>query len=40
MPLALPKEGVHQEAEGIHNRWFEVLGQNQVQYQDNCAKKE
>jgi len=36
---ALPKGNFHREAEDIHNRWFEVLFQEQVQYDDNCAKK-
>jgi len=37
--LALPKEDFRHEAEDIHNRWFEVLCQEPVQYYDNSAKK-
>jgi hypothetical protein len=39
MLLALPKEDFHQEDEDIHNQCFEVLCQEQVQYNDNRAKK-
>jgi len=39
MLLALPKGDFHREAEDIHNRWFEVLCQERVQYDDNHAKK-
>jgi hypothetical protein len=39
MLLALPKGDFHLEAEDIHNRWFKVLCQEQVQYDDNHAKK-
>ena len=38
MLLALPKGDFHREAEDIHNRWFEVLCQERVQYDDNRAK--
>jgi len=39
MLLALPKGHFHREAEDIHNPWFEELCQDQVQYDDNRAKK-
>jgi len=39
MHLALPKGDFDREAEDIKNQWFQVLCQEQVQYQDNCAKK-
>jgi len=39
MLSALPKGDFHPEAEDMHNQWFEVLGQERVQYYDNCAKK-
>jgi hypothetical protein len=39
MVLALPKVDFHWEAENIHNRWLEGLSQEQVQYDDNHAKK-
>jgi len=39
MLLALPNRDFHQEAEDIHNRWFEVLCQDRVEYDDNRAKK-
>jgi len=39
MLLALPKGDFHREAEDIHNRWFEVLCQERVQYDDYRAKK-
>jgi len=39
MLLALPEEDFHQEAEDIHNRWFEVLCQERVQYYDTRGKK-
>jgi hypothetical protein len=39
MLLALPKEGFHWEAEDIPDRWFDVLCQEPVQYDDNRAKK-
>jgi hypothetical protein len=38
MLVALPKGDFHREAEAIHNRWFEVLCQEPVQYLDNRAK--
>jgi len=38
MHLALPKGDFHLEAEDIHNRLFEVLCQEWVQYDDNRAK--
>jgi hypothetical protein len=38
MLVALPKGDFHREAEDIHNRWLEVLCQEQVQYDDSCAK--
>jgi hypothetical protein len=38
MLVALPKGDFHREAEDIHNRCFEVLGQERVQYDDNRAK--
>ena len=38
MLVALPKGDFHREAEDIHNRWFEVLCQDRVQYEDNRAK--
>jgi len=38
MLVALPKGDFHREAEDIHNQWFEVLCQEQVQYDDNRAK--
>jgi len=39
MLLALAKGDFQQEAEDIHNRWFNVLCQERVQYSDNRAKK-
>ena len=39
MLLALPKGDFNREAEDIHNRWFEVLVQERVRYDDNLAKK-
>jgi hypothetical protein len=39
MLLALLKGDFHWEVEDIHNRWFDVLCQERVQYYDNCAKK-
>jgi len=39
MLVALPRGDFHREAEDIHNRWFEVLCQEQVHYNDNRAKK-
>jgi len=39
MLLSLPKGDVHQEVEDLHNRWFEVLCQERVHYDDNRAKK-
>jgi hypothetical protein len=39
MLLALPKGDFNREAEDIHNQWFDVLCQERVQYDDNCAKK-
>jgi len=39
MLLALPKEDFHGEAEDIHNRWFEGLCQDRVQYNDYRANK-
>jgi len=39
MLLALPKGDFNQEAEDIHNRWFEVLCQDRVQHNENRAKK-
>ena len=39
MLLAQQKGDFCQEAEDIHNRWFEVLCQEPVQYYDNWAKK-
>jgi hypothetical protein len=39
MRLALPLVDFHREAEDIHNRWFEVLCQEQVQYNDNRTNK-
>jgi hypothetical protein len=38
MILALRRRDLHCEAEDIHNQWFEVLWQEQVQYDDNRAK--
>jgi hypothetical protein len=38
MVLALAKGDVDWLAEDIHNRWFEVLRQEQMKYDDNCAK--
>jgi len=38
MLSALPKWVFHREAEDINNRWFEVLCQERVQYNDNRAK--
>jgi hypothetical protein len=38
MRVALPKGDFHCEAEDIHNRWFEVLYQERVQYDHNRAK--
>jgi hypothetical protein len=38
MLVALPKGDFHWEAEAIHNRWFEVLCQEPVQYLDNHTK--
>jgi hypothetical protein len=38
MHLALPRGDFHREAEDIHNQWFDVLCQEQVQYDDNHAK--
>jgi hypothetical protein len=39
MLLDRPKGDFHREAEDIHNRWFEVLYEERVQYDDNRAKK-
>jgi len=39
MRLALSLGEFHWEAKDIHNRWLEVLCQEQVQYYDNCAKE-
>jgi len=39
MLSALPKGDFNWEAEEIDNRWFEVLCQEQVQYDDSRAKK-
>jgi len=39
MLLALPKVDFHWETENIHNEWFGVLCQEQVQYYDNSPKK-
>jgi len=39
MFLALPKGDFRRESEDIHNLWFEVLCQEQVQYYDNRTKK-
>jgi hypothetical protein len=39
MLLPLPMVDSHQEAEDIHNRCFNVLCQERVQYYENCAKK-
>jgi len=39
MILALPKGDFHRDAEDIQNRWFEILRQDQVQYDDNRANK-
>jgi hypothetical protein len=39
MPLALPMGDFHQKDGDIHNRWFEVLFQELVQYDDNRTKK-
>jgi hypothetical protein len=38
MLVALPKGNFGREAEDIHNRWFEVLCQERVQYDHNRAK--
>ena len=38
MLVALSKGDFHREAGDIHNRWFEVLCQERVQYYDNRAK--
>jgi hypothetical protein len=38
MLVALPKGDFHREAEDIQNRWFKVLCQERVQYDDNRAK--
>jgi len=38
MLVALLKGDFHQEAEDIRNRWFKVLCQERVQYDDNRAK--
>jgi hypothetical protein len=35
MLLALPKVDFHREAEDIQDRWFEVLCQERVQYDNN-----
>jgi hypothetical protein len=37
--LALQKGDFHREAEDIHHRWFDVLWQKCVQYDDQEAKK-
>jgi hypothetical protein len=39
MLLALPNGDFHRKAEGVHNQSFQVLCQERVQYDDNCAKK-
>jgi hypothetical protein len=39
MLLALPNGNFHREVEDIHNRWFEVVGQERVQYDDTRTKK-
>jgi len=39
MLLALPKRDLRQEADDIHNGWFDVLCQERVQYYDDHAKK-
>ena len=37
--LPLPNGDFHREAEDTHNRWFQVLCQERVQYNDNRTKK-
>jgi len=37
MFVALAKGDFNRQAEDIHNRWFEVLCQERVQYDDNRA---
>jgi len=39
MLLALPNGIFHQEAEDIHNQWFEVYCQKCMQCYHNCAKE-
>jgi hypothetical protein len=39
MLLALPNDHFHREAKEMHNRCFEVLSHEQVQYDDCRAKK-
>jgi len=39
MLSALQIGDLHRKAEDIHNQWFGVLWQEQVQYDDNRAKK-
>jgi len=34
-----PEGDFHGEAEDVYNRWFEVLLQERVQYNDICANE-
>jgi len=39
MLLALAMGDIHPEAEDIHNRWFEVLWQERMQYYEIWANE-